>query len=171
MERAITFIAEGVLEGKQENLSTTDGKPKLKLLKVLNKQTSRETTAPFQFSSTNWSGDTAAYRESVQSREPAFVQAVFSEAHALKTNIKVESGSGMVGKSGPVNPRTLLCKSPFFVTPNYLIYLACFVCPVTGFTTHCWCWLLSKRFVTLSLPFLRFLSVSLSITSVSPPGQ
>jgi len=25
LERAITFIAEGVLEGEQENLSTTDG--------------------------------------------------------------------------------------------------------------------------------------------------
>jgi len=171
LEHAITFIAKGVLEGEQENLSTTDGKPKLKLPKVLNKQTGQETTTPFQFSSTNWSGNAAAYRELVQSRGPAFVQAVFSKAHTLKTNIKVESRSGTVGKSGPVNPHTLLCKSPFLVTSNYLIYLACFICPVTGFTTHCWHWLLSKQFITLSLPFLQFLSVSLSITSISPPGQ
>ena len=40
-------------------------KMKVKLPKVLNKQTGRETSAPFQFSSANWNSDTEAYKESI----------------------------------------------------------------------------------------------------------
>ena len=99
------------MEVEPETPSGTDGRPKVKLPKVINKKTGRGTTAPFQFSSANWSGDTAAYRGSVRRRGPAFIRAIFSEAHALKS-IKAEpASSASAGETGASNPRFSLCKT------------------------------------------------------------
>ena len=105
------MIAEGHLELEPDIPSGTNGKSKVKLPKVVNKQTGWVTTAPFQFSSANWSSDTTAYRGLVCRRGPAFVQAIFSEAHALKS-IKAEPASGaLAGETSAINPRFLLCKT------------------------------------------------------------
>ncbi|KAG8219265.1 hypothetical protein J3R82DRAFT_106 [Butyriboletus roseoflavus] len=111
LEHAISLIAEGHLELEPDILSSTDRKSKVKLPRVINKQTGQVTTTPFQFLSANWSGDTAAYRGLVCRRGPDFVQAIFSEAHALKS-VKAEPASGApAGGTGTVNPCFALCKT------------------------------------------------------------
>ncbi|KIK81740.1 hypothetical protein PAXRUDRAFT_155330 [Paxillus rubicundulus Ve08.2h10] len=64
LECTVKFIAEGIIDVEQvlaDMANSPNRKMKIKLQKVLNKQTRRETLAPFQFLSANWNGDMAAY--------------------------------------------------------------------------------------------------------------
>ncbi|KAH0825727.1 hypothetical protein J3R83DRAFT_9931 [Lanmaoa asiatica] len=151
LEHAITFMAEGYMEVKQER--SMDGKPEFKLPKVLNKQTGQETTAPFQFSSANWSSDTIAYRESVHGRGSIFVQAIFSQAHAHKT-IKAEPS---LGAGSPALSILVLCCVRVCLSlrsKTNCLHLEFFFCDsnrqdlvwprastsVQYCLTPCWCW-------------------------------
>ncbi|KIK75807.1 hypothetical protein PAXRUDRAFT_29040 [Paxillus rubicundulus Ve08.2h10] len=114
LERAVKFIAKGIIDVEQvlaDMANSPDSKMKIKLPKVLNKQTGRETLAPFQFLSANWNGDTAAYRESIQKRGQAFVRSIFAAAQAHK-GIKTGTSNANTDTSEPgtVNPRALLCE-------------------------------------------------------------
>ncbi|KAF8837067.1 hypothetical protein BDN67DRAFT_983500 [Paxillus ammoniavirescens] len=87
LEHAVKFIAEGPIDVEQvlaDMANSPDGKMKIKLPKVLDKHTGCKTSAPFQFSSANWNGDTAAYRESIWKRGQAFVRSVFTAMQAHK---------------------------------------------------------------------------------------
>ena len=99
--------------------STDKRKTKIKLPKVHNKQTSQETSAPFQFSSANWNADTEAYKESVHKQGQKFVKEIFAAVHAHKL---VRNGNGMSagegnggnsGRAGARNPCATLYKIPF----------------------------------------------------------
>ncbi|KAG9311949.1 hypothetical protein JVU11DRAFT_7212 [Chiua virens] len=81
LECAVTLIARGDIDIKKvlvEWAGSAEGKNKIKLPKVLNQLTGRETSAPYQFSSTNWASDTVAYKELIQRRGVDFVKGTFA---------------------------------------------------------------------------------------------
>jgi len=64
----VTFIAEGTISTEQvlqDMVTSVDKKMKIKLPKVLDKQTGQKTLAPFRFSSANWNSNMEVYKESV----------------------------------------------------------------------------------------------------------
>ena len=104
-------------------LESGDGKMKVKLPKVLNKATGRESTAPYQFSSQNWNSKTMAYKSSVNRRGPEFIQGVFTEA-LRRRNQKPGSTDSVGatdanGNGGDVDPRALLCIYIFFFLSHH----------------------------------------------------
>ncbi|KAN0073642.1 hypothetical protein V8E55_012183 [Tylopilus felleus] len=112
---AVNFIADGIINIEEvlaEWSQPMNGnlKYKIKLLKILNKQTGRETSGPFQFSAVNWNMDTMAYRKSVLGWELAFTCGVFLDAHAPKpTKLLTSDRDDATGDSGTQNPCALLC--------------------------------------------------------------
>ncbi|KIK74055.1 hypothetical protein PAXRUDRAFT_176839, partial [Paxillus rubicundulus Ve08.2h10] len=64
LEHAVQFVMDGVVDIEQillEMVETGDLEPKTKLPKVLNKVTGCETSAPYQFSASNWGGNTSEF--------------------------------------------------------------------------------------------------------------
>ena len=87
---------------------SSDGKMKVKLPKVLNKATGRESTARYQFLSQNWNSKTMSYKLSVNRRGPKFIQDVFAEVHRRR-NQKTGSTdtvgpSDASGSGGDIDP-------------------------------------------------------------------
>ncbi|KAF9234885.1 hypothetical protein BU15DRAFT_65319 [Melanogaster broomeanus] len=113
LERAVQFIMDGTIDIEQilqAMAETSDPKPKIKLPKVLNKATGRETSAPYQFSASNWGGNTAGYKDSILNRGSAFVRATVASAQLLKnvgTSNNTSDGRNDASESS-VNPQALL---------------------------------------------------------------
>ncbi|KIJ57930.1 hypothetical protein HYDPIDRAFT_46803, partial [Hydnomerulius pinastri MD-312] len=63
VERAVEFIADRLIDVDEVLASMADngGKMRIKLPKVLNKATGKETSGPFMFSVSNWGTQTLAY--------------------------------------------------------------------------------------------------------------
>lgn len=68
--------------------------------------------AALRFSSPNWSGPTAAYREAVCKRGTAFVRGTFTAAAVQRCRAVADAAAGVeeadVSASGVPNPRALL---------------------------------------------------------------
>ena len=106
LKHVVKLVTDGTINVNlvlADMASNQDGKLKIKLSKVLNKQTGRETSAPFQFSSLNWNGDTKAYRESICKRGSAIASSIFMAAKAVQGSIEEND------KLADINPRMLLC--------------------------------------------------------------
>ena len=89
---------------------------KVKLLKVLNKQTGWETSAPFQFSSANWNSDTEAYKESIHKQGEKLTKEIFAAAHAhkhVRNGNGTSAGEGHSSGTDARNPHAILCKILF----------------------------------------------------------
>ncbi|KAF9218821.1 hypothetical protein BS17DRAFT_863839 [Gyrodon lividus] len=128
LEHAVKFITKDTIDVKQvlaDMANSPDGKMNIKLPKVLNKLTGRESSAPFQFSATHWNGDTAAYREAIQKRGQAFACSVFAAAQANKGT---KSGTGSdaddccTSTSCPSHYILLHLSPPF---PHYPVSFSC----------------------------------------------
>ncbi|KIJ67661.1 hypothetical protein HYDPIDRAFT_165537 [Hydnomerulius pinastri MD-312] len=116
LERAVQFIMDGTINVKQilaDMAESPEGKMKVMLPKVLNKATGRETSGPYMFSSTNWGGNTAGYRESIFKRGAGFTRDMIAAAQHMKSakapGSDVPSSACDTLESG-VNPRAFLCK-------------------------------------------------------------
>ena len=106
LEHVVKLITDGTINVDlvlADMASNQDGKLKIKLPKVLNKQTGWEISAPFQFSSLNWNGDTKAYRESICKQGSAFASLIFAAVKAVQGSIEEND------KLADINPHALLC--------------------------------------------------------------
>lgn len=149
-------------------MESGDGKMKVKLPKVLNKATSRKSTAPYQFSSQNWNSKTTAYRLSVNRRGPEFIQDIFTEAHRRRNqkpgNTDTISPSDASGNGGDVDPRALLCSS-FSLSLSPLLMLTISPQELLSLLD----WLVSSIIVSFRIgPFSHGLGVSVRHGPVSP---
>ncbi|KIJ62071.1 hypothetical protein HYDPIDRAFT_30622 [Hydnomerulius pinastri MD-312] len=116
LERAVQFIADGTISVEEvlaEMAESPDGKMKIKLPRVLNKATGRESTSVYQFSGVNWGGNTVGYKEAIAKRGRAFVLSTFAAAQHTKS-AKTLGSDALHGisdaASESVNPRALLCR-------------------------------------------------------------
>ncbi|KAG9309105.1 hypothetical protein JVU11DRAFT_10993 [Chiua virens] len=131
LECAVTLIARGDVDVEKvlvEWAGGAKGKNKIKLPKVLNLLMGCKTSAPYQFSSTNWASDMAAYKESIQRRGVDFVKGTFAAARALKhpKNGSVDRGDLIDSPHTAPNPCAFLCKSKiaiFFFFVDHLTYV------------------------------------------------
>ncbi|KAG6370776.1 hypothetical protein JVT61DRAFT_10978 [Boletus reticuloceps] len=107
---AIKLITEGIIDVDQvlaDMASSQDRKLRIKLPKVLNKQTGQALSAPLQFSSANWHRDTMAYKELICKAGECLCVCHICSCIADK----VAQGSGKE-PNGPtdINPCSLICK-------------------------------------------------------------
>ena len=68
LEHAIKFVVDSTIDVEQvlkDMANNTDGKMKVKLLKVLNRAMGHATSLAFQFLAMNWNSNTTAYQESI----------------------------------------------------------------------------------------------------------
>ncbi|KIM50201.1 hypothetical protein SCLCIDRAFT_146130, partial [Scleroderma citrinum Foug A] len=68
LEHAIKFVVDSTIDVEQvlkDMANNTDGKMKVKLLKVLNRAMGHVTSLAFQFLAMNWNSNTTAYQESI----------------------------------------------------------------------------------------------------------
>ncbi|KAF8127959.1 hypothetical protein EV363DRAFT_1093884, partial [Boletus edulis] len=115
LERAVQFIKDGVINIKDihaavEVTGRLDSRL-IKLPKVINPQTGKETRVPYMFSSDNWGGNTLSYREAIARRLQSWIQETFSFAYTLRS-MKFPTNSNtpdVDGDPADVNPRCLLC--------------------------------------------------------------
>ncbi|KAG6371126.1 hypothetical protein JVT61DRAFT_9886 [Boletus reticuloceps] len=123
LERAINFIANRTIDVEKvlaEWASSANSKNKIKLPKVVNPLTGRGSSALYQFSTTHWSSDTTAYKESLLRRGADFIQGTFAATQAIKKPQSPPDGDNPAGASGAHNPHACLCKIKHFVLVSWL---------------------------------------------------
>ncbi|KAG1732594.1 hypothetical protein EDB19DRAFT_2026971 [Suillus lakei] len=83
LERAVTLISEGDIKVEDILASATSrGKVIIKLPKVLNKTTGKETSAPYMFSHDLWGKADAGYMKSIKKKSKNFVETIVEMARS-----------------------------------------------------------------------------------------
>ena len=118
LEHAIKFVVDSTIDVEQvlkDMANNTDGKMKVKLLKVLNRAMGHVTSLAFQFLAMNWNSNTTAYQESIHKWGQVFVQATFTALQAYKpAGIKSGNSEADVNEAvGAPNPHSFLCEILF----------------------------------------------------------
>ncbi|KAG1728221.1 hypothetical protein EDB19DRAFT_2042616 [Suillus lakei] len=83
LERTVTLISEGDIKVEDILASATSrGKVIIKLPKVLNKTTGKETSAPYMFSCDLWGKADAGYMKSIKKKSKNFVETIVEMARS-----------------------------------------------------------------------------------------
>ncbi|KIK92861.1 hypothetical protein PAXRUDRAFT_791077 [Paxillus rubicundulus Ve08.2h10] len=99
VEHAVEFISDRLIDVDEVLASMADngGKMWIKLPKVLNKATGKETSGPFMFSVSNWGTQTLAYRSSLVTKGPMFVHETITAAHKDAIPVLLPAINGTAG--------------------------------------------------------------------------
>jgi hypothetical protein len=99
---------EGILS------STSKGKLAVKLPKVLNKSTGKETNIPFLFSAANCSDITYHFFKSIRNKPAGYVETTTKMAHATLRDINAETPLGSFDEDTDEDIRDFICEHPSF---------------------------------------------------------
>ncbi|KAG1741358.1 hypothetical protein EDB19DRAFT_1705710 [Suillus lakei] len=87
VERALKMIKKKELKVQDVLSSTSRGKATIKLPKVLNKITGKESNVPFLFSAVLWSKPTKAFTKSILSKPAGYMEATIEMARATASDV------------------------------------------------------------------------------------
>ena len=97
LERALTLIKAGDIKAEDVLASTTSrAKLNIKLPKVLNKHTGKETSAPYIFLHDNWGTATNGYMKSIKNKGKGFLESTVDMAYsALKESTARDAATSL----------------------------------------------------------------------------
>ena len=135
---------------KDKNLSVKDilssaqkGKLVIKLPKVLNKSTGKETNVPFLFSASNFRETTRGFVKSIRNKPAGYVEATTNMARAtLQEDINADTSLSSFDEDADQNICAFICEHPSFILRptdphHYRILFTCVHISTTTMKTSC----------------------------------
>ena len=110
LERALTFIRDDIINVDDVLASLASGKFAVKLPKVLNKATGKESSGQYQFSYQNWRDQVEDYKSSIKTRTEDEIKDIIAFAwKAFKKNPANGSSAAESDAEVPARKRALIC--------------------------------------------------------------
>jgi hypothetical protein len=107
LERALTFVRDKVIDVDNVLASLANGKFAVKLPKVLNKATGKESSGQYQFSYQNWRDQMEDYVSSIKARTEDEIEDII--LLAWKVLKKPATTAAESDSEEPVRKRALIC--------------------------------------------------------------
>jgi hypothetical protein len=94
--------------------SASKGKLVIKLPKVLNKSTGKETNVPFLFSVANWGKATKGFIKSIKNKPAGYVETITNMARPTLQDVNAETPLSSFDEDTDEDIRAFICEHPSF---------------------------------------------------------